>query len=97
MQKTNLVFTAVLVVFLGFYAYTVFLSDNALINRTEITKDGNGGYTAVTERTDGAKIIEVYEVDANGTPLSHSLDFVDSVPGSQPRAIKKGTFEPKFK
>lgn len=96
MQKANIVFTGLFILSIGFFSYVVFLGENALVKRTEITKDVNGGYQVITNRTDGSQIIETYEVDANGTPLSHTLAIVDAEPGSEPRAIKQGTFVPKF-
>lgn len=91
----NKIVAGLFVAFLGYYGYTVFLADNALVKRTEITKTDNGGYTAVTERLDGSKIEEVYVVDENGDPYSHDLDFVPSDPSAERRVIKTGTFIPK--
>ena len=97
MHKSNLILAGLGVLFLGYYTYTVFLSDNALINRTDIVKDEKGGYQVTTKLLDGTQLIETYEVNDNGSPLSHTLASVGSEPGSKPVAIKKGTFVPKFK
>ena len=97
MDKTNIVFTVVILIFLGFYTYTVFLSDTALINRTEISKDEKGGYTVVTNLLNGSKLIETYEVTETGAPLSHTLAVLNPDSGEQARPIKSGTFIPKHK
>lgn len=93
MQKT-IIGIAVLI-FLGFYTYSVFLADNALIKRFEVTKDGNGGYTATTQLLDGSQLIETYKVDDKGNPLSHSLASMGTEPGSELKYMKNGTFVPK--
>ncbi len=97
MNKTNLILAGAVVLFLGYYSYTVFFADDALINRTEITRDAKGGYQVTTKLLDGTQLIETYEVNDNGSPLSHTLASVAAEPGSQPVAIKQGTFVPKFK
>ena len=97
MHKSNFILAGLGVLFLGYYTYTVFLAEDALINRTEIVKDEKGGYQVTTKLLDGTQLIETYEVSDNGSPLSHTLASVASEPGSQPVPIKKGTFVPKFK
>jgi len=92
---TNKIAAGLFVIFLGYYGYTVFLADNALVKRTEITKEANGSYTAIIERLDGSKIEEIYVVDENGNPFSHDLDFIPSDPNAERRVIKTGTFIPK--
>lgn len=97
MNKSNIILAGIVVLFLSYYSYTVFLADDALINRTEIVKDQKGGYQVTTKLLDGTQLIETYEVNDKGSPLSHTLATVGSEPGSVPVAIKKGTFVPKFK
>ena len=97
MQKSNIVVAGLFFVGAAYYVYSVFIGQDALINRTEITKDAKGGYQVTTKLLDGTQLIETYEVNDNGSPLSHTLASVGSEPGSQPVAIKKGTFVPKFK
>ena len=96
MQKTNIVLTVLVVAFLGYYSYTVFLAENALVKRTEISKNEKGGYTVVTTLLNGSSLIENYEVTDTGSPLSHTLAVLNPEPGSEPQAIKKGTFIPKY-
>ena len=97
MSKANIFYAALVVVFMAYYTYTVFLADDALVNRTQVTYDESGGYEVVTKRPDGSKIVEIYEVDANSSPKSHTLMLVGSEPASEPKVLKKGTFVPKFK
>jgi len=96
MKKANIVLAGLVVVSFGYFIYAIFLADNALVKRTEVIKDEHGGYQVITERTDGTQIVEIFEVDANGTPISHTLGFVDAAPGSEMKTIKQGTFVPKF-
>jgi len=97
MKKSNLILGGLAVAFLGYYSYTVFLADDALINRTEIARDAKGGYQVTTKLLDGTQLIETYEVNDNGSPLSHTLASLGTEPGSKPVPIKKGKFVPKFK
>ncbi len=95
MQKNNIVIGCLLLLAVGYYGYTVFLADDALVKRTVKTETESGGYQVITKRTDGSSIIETYELDANGSPLSHELISVGAEPGSEPVIMKKGTFVPK--
>jgi len=62
-----------------------------------LSRDSNGGYQVTTTLLDGSQLIETYEVSDKGSPLSHTLASLSSEPGSEPVAIKKGKFVPKFK
>ena len=96
MQKMLIGVVALL--FFGYYTYTVFLADDALINRSEATKDSQGNYQITTKSLDGSQIIEVYNVHEDGSPKSHSLAKLGAEPGAQPKNIKPPSkFEPKFK
>ena len=96
MQKPLLAVVALL--FFGYYTYTVFLADDALVKRSETTKDAKGNYQIKTKLLDGSQIIEVYEVHDNGTPKSHSLAKRGTEPGAELKNIKPpSTFKPKFK
>jgi len=92
MQKTLL--AGLILVFMGYYTYTVFLADDALTKRFEVTKEANGGYTATTRLLDGSQLIETYVIDENGNPYSHTLASV-SKDGGEPQIMKKGKFVPK--
>lgn len=91
MQKTLL--AGVTLVFLGYYTYTVFLADDALTKRFEVTKEANGGYTARTKLLDGTQLIETYVIDENGNPYSHTLAGITK--DGKEQIMKKGTFVPK--
>ena len=97
MRISNILIAGLCVLFAGYYCYTVFLADDALINRTQIDRDAYGGYQVTTKLLDGSQLIETYEVSESGQPLSHELASVGSAPGSKPQPIKKGKFVPKFK
>lgn len=97
MQTSNLIIGAVAVVFMGFYISSVFIGEDALINRSQVTQDGKGGYTVNTRLLDGSQIIETYEVDDQGRPYSHTLATRAAEPGSELSVIKQGKFVPKHK
>jgi len=92
MQKTLL--AGLILLFMGYYTYDVFLAEDALTKRFEVSKEANGGYTATTKLTDGSQLIETYVIDENGNPYSHTLANV-SKDGGEPQIMKKGTFVPK--
>jgi hypothetical protein len=96
MQKILIAVAALL--FFGYYSYTVFLADDALIKRSETTKDAKGNYQIKTKLLDGSHIVEAYEVHDNVSPKSHSLAKQGSEPGAELKNIKPpSTFKPKFK
>ena len=97
MQKVNILYAAIIVLFLGYYGFTVFLADDALVKRTVATYGEDGGYELVTTRLDGTRVVETYAVHADGSPKSHTLVSIAPEPGSEPKIMKQGTFEPKFK
>ena len=97
MRTPNILYIALGVLFFGYSAHYVFLADDALAKRTVTNFDENGGYERVTARPDGSRIVETYEVNADGTPKSHTLMSVGADPDSEPKILKKGTFVPKFK
>ncbi len=96
MKKAYMMLAGLGGLFLIFFVYTVFLAENAQVKRSVKTAGPNGGYTIVTARSDGSKIIETYVVGDDGSPLSHELLSVGPEPGSEPKIMKKGTFVPKF-
>ena len=98
MPKANILIGIVAVVFLGYYTYTVFLAENALVKRTVATYDGKGGHTLVTTRLDGTKVIETYEVHDDGAPKSFALNSLGPEPGAQLKVMKpKSEFVRKHK
>ena len=97
MNKTNIIIVGLFLLFAGYFSYTVFLADDALVKRTVKTEGANGGYQIVTKLDDSSKIVETFTVNDAGSPVSHELIVVDSQTGKEIRTIKKGTFVPKFK
>jgi len=80
---------------MGYFAYDVFLAEDALVKRSTKTVNADGGYEIVTKLDDGSRLVETYEVTAEGKPKSHSLMVYGTEPGSEPRIMKKGSFIPK--
>ncbi len=98
MNKSNAALAVIAVLFFGSYVFTVFVGDNALVNRSQASKDAKGNYQITTKLLDGSQIIEVYEVHEDGSPKSHSLAKLGTEPGAELQNIKPPSkFEPKFK